>query len=334
MFVAPTEDHLEIVETVHELLAQHCSADTVRRAWDEGPPLDLWHQLADVGVLAALVPEELGGSGLDESFLYLLAVEMGYAAVPLPVLETMCLGPLLVACAAEGWDSVTTDGAMATWGDPDLLPWGNEATLAVARVEDGLRWAEGRPERSPTIDRGRPLAVCRGLGDALPVSADQRALLEARATVAVTGALVGLARRMLDLAVEYTRNREQFGRPIGAFQAVKHHLADTAVAIEFADPVGLAAGWHLAEYGPAAPETMREVAAAKLLASRAATVAARKTLQVHGAMGYTTEYDLHLYMKRAWALTGEHGTPADHRRTIADSLGLNTVHATPKETSS
>lgn len=128
---------------------------------------------------------------------------------------------------------------------------------------------------------------------------------------------------MLDLAVSYTKEREQFGQPIGAFQAVKHHLADAAIAIEFADPMGLAAGWQLAKNEISSLEVARQLAAAKLLATRAATTVARRSLQVHGAMGYTTEYDLHLYAKRVWALVPEQGSPAEHRRTLSASLGLD-----------
>jgi alkylation response protein AidB-like acyl-CoA dehydrogenase len=119
------------------------------------------------------------------------------------------------------------------------------------------------------------------------------------------------------MSVEYTSQREQFGKPVGSFQAVKHHLADAAVRLEFARPCVYRAAWSLANAEPGAPAA---VSLAKAQASDAALLAAGKALQVHGAIGYTVEYDLHLWMKRAWAIAAAWGDAAWHRRRFGNAI--------------
>ncbi len=135
-----------------------------------------------------------------------------------------------------------------------------------------------------------------------------------RAALAAAAQLLGLAQRMLDLGIDYAAQRKQFGKPIGSFQAVKHHLADVAVKIEFARPVVARAAYALAH--DAAQQAVH-VSHAKLAAGEAATLAARQSLQVHGAMGYTWEADLQMFMKRAWALDAAWGDRAFHKSRVA-----------------
>ena len=129
--------------------------------------------------------------------------------------------------------------------------------------------------------------------------------------------LVGLARAMLDMAVQYAGVREQFGRPIGAFQAVRHPLADVATAVAHARPTVLAAAWAL---GSEAADRSVRCSAAKVLSSQAAEHAARVALQTHGAMGYTTEHRLHRWLHRTWEMSRAFGDPAWHRRRIGDVI--------------
>ena len=138
-----------------------------------------------------------------------------------------------------------------------------------------------------------------------------------RATLAAAAQLVGLAQQMLEMSVAYVGQREQFGKPVGSFQAVKHHLADAALRLEFARPCVHRAAWVLAN-DPAHVQVA--VSLAKAQASEAALLAARKALQVHGAIGYTVEYDLHMWMKRAWALAAAWGDAAWHRNRVKDAL--------------
>ena len=128
---------------------------------------------------------------------------------------------------------------------------------------------------------------------------------------------LGLAQRAVDLAITYAKERQQFGKPIGSYQAVKHHLASAQVAIEFARPVVIAAA---AEIGHRDVQSRARVSHAKIVALEAADQAARASIQVHGAMGYSWEVDVHLFLKRALALTNAWGTPAFHRARIAERL--------------
>jgi alkylation response protein AidB-like acyl-CoA dehydrogenase len=140
-----------------------------------------------------------------------------------------------------------------------------------------------------------------------------------RGVLAAAAILVGLAERMLSMTVDYVTVRRQFGVPVGSFQAVKHRLADAYLAVEFARPAVLAAGWAQAS---GASDAAEQTSVAKVLASDAATTVARAAIQCHGAIGYTTEYDLHLFAKRAWALAPSWGSANWHRRRLAASLCL------------
>ncbi|HEY2564088.1 MAG TPA: acyl-CoA dehydrogenase family protein, partial [Acidimicrobiales bacterium] len=143
------------------------------------------------------------------------------------------------------------------------------------------------------------------------------AILADRAALGTAAELVGLADRMITMAADYAMERKQFGRAIGSFQAVKHLLAGAQVKLEFARPVTYAAAWSLAHR---APDASRRASMAKAYASEAATEAARVSLQVHGAIGYTWECDLHLFLKRAWALAPAWGDAAEHRSRVLASV--------------
>ena len=139
------------------------------------------------------------------------------------------------------------------------------------------------------------------------------------ASLGAAAQLVGLGQRMLDLTVDHVKAREQFGVPIGSFQAVKHHLADALMELSFARPAVHRAAWSLAT---GAPSAERDVSMAKAMASDAASVVGRQALQCHGAIGYTVEYDLHRYLKRTWVLARSFGDAAWHRERIALALEI------------
>ena len=168
-----------------------------------------------------------------------------------------------------------------------------------------------------------------------------------RGATAAAASCVGLAQHMLDTTVEYAKEREQFGKPVGSYQAVKHHLADVAKAVSFARPSVYAAAWAVAQSAvkenavsqsavsensvkqgttsrSAISETDRAqyVSAAKSLASDAADLAAAKCLQCHGAIGYTFEHDLQLWLKRAWTTSVSWGSASYHRHRLANLLGI------------
>ena len=138
-------------------------------------------------------------------------------------------------------------------------------------------------------------------------------LMADRAAAGSAAELVGLADRMITMAADYAKERQQFGKPIGSFQAVKHLLADARVKLEFARPATYRAAWSLAT---SQPTVSHDASMAKAMASDAADRAARVALQVHGAIGYTWECDLHFFMKRTWALSAAWGDASTQRRLV------------------
>jgi alkylation response protein AidB-like acyl-CoA dehydrogenase len=187
----------------------------------------------------------------------------------------------------------------------------------------------------PSIDRLRRLfSVDAALDErnrvaagALARQSSARALN--RGAVFSAAQCLGLTERMIELAVEYAKTRTQFGQPIGAYQAIKHHLATVQVKLEFARPVVYAAATRLADVDARADTVASH---AKLAASDAAELAARTAIQVHGAMGYSWEVDLHFYMKRAWALAGAWGDRMFNARRVQAALHSGRVAAGPEFT--
>lgn len=266
-----------------------------------------WDALAEMGVPSVLVPEERGGLGLDEMTLVPILEETGYAALAFPIVETAMVAP------AAG-----LAGDVAALADGDLVAWPDEADVILVAAADellALPRAEAGLEPLDTVDPLRPLSR-------LP---QQRAGTRAgaavldRAALGTAAQLIGLGQAMLDRTVAYVRDRHQFGVPIGSFQAVKHHLADALKELSFARPVVWRAAWSMAVD---ANSVERDVAMAKAMASDAAAFVARRALQCHGAIGYTVENELHLYLKRTWALCRSYGDTQYHRDRVRRAIGL------------
>jgi hypothetical protein len=138
-----------------------------------------------------------------------------------------------------------------------------------------------------------------------------------RGALMTAALLIGLAQKMLDLSSAYVRDRNQFGRPIGSFQAVKHMLADVAVRIEFAKPAVYRAAFSLSENNP---KSALHCAHAKFMCSQAAELACKNSIQAHGAMGYTWEMDLHIYMRKAWSMMACWGNEDNQQDIIYKTL--------------
>jgi alkylation response protein AidB-like acyl-CoA dehydrogenase len=312
MHFAFSAEQLEIRDAVAGALQTECPAGVVRAAWQERPT-KLWPLLAELGVLAMGVPEDLDGLGLGMVDQVLLLEEAGKCALPEPLLEAVVAIPALVEAgehelvrrlaAGDAVVSVVREGAYALDAD--------RADLVLV-VGDKV-WAIQEPQltRQNALDGSRRIFSVDGERRELDVAPGP--LLD-RAAVAAAAQLLGLARCVIDMATEYAKARRQFGKPIGAFQAVQHHLADALLGLEFAVPLVHRAAWSL-DSGD--PDASLHASMAKIAASDAATLACRKALQVHGAIGYTLECDLHLYMKRAWALVAAWGDPAEHRDKAA-----------------
>lgn len=338
MYFDLDEDQRSLRDLVRRLLADECPPSVVRAAWPGGEDSLLepvWRKLAGIGVPGLLVDETLGGTGLDETYMVALLEQTGHAGLPLPTVATVAVAaPLLAASPdraellADVLSGQTLIGCQLEASSTDgtvLVPHGQLVSAAIVITPRGLglvSMAAARPVAS--TDGARRLARV-DVRAAVPLHVDDEALdlAVARATVGTAAELIGLSRRMLAITVEYVCQRTQFGVPVGGFQAIKHQLADALLAIEFAGPAVRRAGYSLAT-GDANAE--REVSAAKALASEAATSVARTTIQCHGAIAYTTEYDHHLFAKRAWALAQEYGNAAAHRQRLAGLLGLRTDH--------
>ena len=345
MHFAFTDQQLEFRDAVRQVLAKECATDDVRAAY--GAPAGRtprWATLADLGVTGLSVPEAHGGLGLGLVDLVPLAEEAGRAALPAPLTATTGVAaPLLADLAAAGtadarigpWldgiaaGDVTVAVADPRWpGEPVAGAVGADLLLLVADGPDG-RELHGVDATSVTVTEVPSLDPTRRLGtpvwapspDTVLVSgarADAHLATAADRAAVVTGAeLLGLADTMIALTAAYAKERQQFGTPIGSFQAVKHLLAGAQVLLEFARPVVYGAAWAL---DAGSTDATRAASVAKAYASDAAAEAARVSLQVHGAIGYTWECDLHLFLKRTWALAEAWGSAADHRDRLLDSL--------------
>ncbi|MCB9521320.1 MAG: acyl-CoA dehydrogenase family protein [Myxococcales bacterium] len=321
-------DTLLLRDAVRDVLDDACTPAAVRASWtDAAAARQVWDRLADAGVFGMLVDESCGGLGLGPVEQVLVLEELGRAAAPGPIVETAALAPGVFAAApalgqrraalAAGGVRVCRSGPLAPYAidapSCDVVLVESSAGLAVWESAS-VRWEAAR-----SVDGARRLY--RPVGEAgAPVAAlgpDVLTWFNAAAAAASAAVLIGLSSRMLELAVEYAKIRTQFGQPIGSFQAVQHRLADAAIAIEFARPMVYRAAWTLANQ-PAAAAHASSIA--KMFASDVAHTVGQAALQVHGAIGYSYEHDLHLYMKRAWALAATDGDAAWHRRRLSDAL--------------
>ena len=332
-----TDDQLTFREAVSRFLMTEAAPEMLREIWetDSGRSPELRKSLAEQGLTALSVPENCCGLGMDDVAWALMTQELGYYAIPDSLADVAYVAAGLIKTLAEGagargeWLGRIAEGSIriavghpinplvadASPADLLLLAHGDEVH-AVPRAEVGI-------EANPSIDLSRRLARVSWAPAAATMLADGdagRALWAQtlnRGTLSVAGQLLGLAQRMLDLSVDYTAQRKQFGKPIGSFQAVKHHLADVATRIEFAKPVLYRAAYALAR-GEAGADA--RASHAKLACGEAAWLAARHGIQVHGAMGYTWEVDLQMFMKRAWALDASWGDRGFHKARVADAI--------------
>jgi alkylation response protein AidB-like acyl-CoA dehydrogenase len=329
-------------ESVRTMLSRECAAATVRAEWEGGPrSRRRWQKLADAGLCGLLVDEGHGGTGSNEVDAVLALEETGRFALPDPLVETaLVAAPLLAAvaptAARERWLHAIAAGqarvAVLLEASGRYCVDADQADLLVLQHGDSIHAVEPAAVSmtlQPSLDAGRGRFSLHWTPSAASELASGPQAVGAvdagfdRGAFATSAQLLGLATRMIDMAADYARTREQFGRPIGGFQAVKHLLADALLAVEFARPVVYRAAWSLA-YD--APDRERDVSMAKAYASEAARAAGRAALQIHGAIGYTWAHDLHIWMKRAESLARDWGTAAWHRERVARSLLAPQAH--------
>ena len=279
-----TDEQTGFAEAITALLRSSDSV-AVARSWadgDFGPGQALWKRLADLGLTALVAPEDEGGLGGTLVDLVVAFEVLGHELAVGPWIESAALAPQV------GGDMVTAAAA-------PLAPYAADAQ--VARLLSGSAGASHR-----SIDSTRTLTEVTG-ADPFDDEAVDRAVL------ACAAQLLGAGERVLADSVIYVKQRKQFGREIGSYQAIKHQLADVRIALDFARPL---------IFGAALGEV--PVSAAKVYAADAAYLAARTGLQVHGAIGYTAEFDLSLWLNRIRALVTAWGTPAHHRGRVLEQI--------------
>jgi alkylation response protein AidB-like acyl-CoA dehydrogenase len=321
-----TDDQRLFRDAVRDVLKKDCTEDVVRAAWEGRRESAVWAKLAEMGVLGVTVPETHGGMGLDELSLVLLLEETGRVALPEPIVETVAVAvPVLRALGPSGdrWLSAIAKGELKVGVrlDPTAhVPHADACGLLLVQRGSELHAVAGAdavlvPRTS--VDRARYLFEVDWKDGTHVATGAVLADAFDRGALGVAAQLLGLSQHMLDRTVEYTKVREQFGKPIGSFQAVKHHLANALLAIEFARPVVYRAAYSVAKGDS---ERSVHVSMAKAFASEAAETVSRAALQCHGAIGYAYEHGLHMWMKRAWALGASWGDAGWHRQRIARAV--------------
>jgi len=332
MWFALNDEQRQFAASLHALLTD-AGVPAVARRWasgDTAPGLALWKQLAELGTTALAVPEHAGGLGARPVDLVVAVEQLGRHCVPGPVIESMAAAPtLLVEIGHSEWLPALADGELlASLVMPPHVPLALDADVAglVLGIGPGTDGTPGRCVDVATVTGGGPVrsvhpprrlfhaASSRPLATEVPGAVAHAFNV---GVLACAAQLLGAGTGLLELATEYARRREQFGRPIGSFQAVAHQLADVHVGLELARPLLYAGAVALEARSSTAD---RDISAAKVAAGQAAHRAARVALQVHGALGYTQEHALALPLTKVRALVTAWGTAAVHRARVRESL--------------
>jgi len=261
-----------------ELLAKKCPPELVRTVWqsEAGYSEELWQAMAELGVLALTVPESFGGLGMDEIDLVKLLEEAGRAAAPVPILEHVAVGVPALAEAAETefverWLALAATGEVLVTAavDASLVNYAAQADLAILSHQGQLFAVERqayRAEELGSVDGSRRLAEVEwSFDEAMLLPGASAGLAFERGALATAAQCLGVAALLLDTTVAYVQEREQFGKPVGSYQAVKHHLADVAKDVGFARPSVYAAAWAVSQGASELSEQERQkfVSAAK-----------------------------------------------------------------------
>jgi alkylation response protein AidB-like acyl-CoA dehydrogenase len=344
-----TEDQLIFREAISRFLMTEAAPEKLREIWetDAGRCPELRNQMAMQGLTALSVPEDNGGLGMGDIAWSLMTQELGYYGIPDSLADTAYVGAGLFCALDEG--VVGKGDYLAKICDGELrLAIGHQSSplVADAHLAEVLLMQHGDEVHlvardqiedvvNPSIDSSRRLSqvtwqpkpeTCIASGEA---GRDIWNETLNRGAISVAGQLLGLAQRMLDLTVDYSVQRKQFGKAIGSFQAVKHHLADVAGKIEIAKPVLYRAACSLENNHPLSDV---HVSQARNFCSEAAALAARYGIQIHGAMGYTWEVDLQMFMKRSWALNNTWGDSIFHQARVQDYVLNSDVDLAPSKT--
>ena len=329
-----TAEQREFGDAMSSFYMKEVTPELTRELWDTptGRSQTMWTSVTEQGLLGMSVPEEFGGLGFDDNVWALMTQVIGYYGGSDSLFETAWLAASLLDGLGEG-SSVRAEWLPRIAAGEARISIGHPINPLVsdAHVADLLLLAHGQEVHAvrredvqmtalKSVDLSRRLFKIDWTPSRKTCIADaalgQRLWADTlnRGALAVAGQMNGLAQRIIDLSVDYTAQRKQFGKPLGSFQAVKHLIANVAVELEFAKPVAYRACYALAER-----DTLRDlhISHAKLVATDAARLACRNGIQVHGAMGYTWEMDLKIFAKRIWALDATWGDEAFHKARVA-----------------
>lgn len=324
------DEQSEIKSTATQFLSDRFKPEVVRELAEEGRYDDeLWKQISELGWPGIAIDESDGGQGLGMVELVILCEAMGYACAPTPFLSNALAGLMLAEAGDEqrsrwlaGVASGAARGAVAVdQGEGPLLVPDAEGAAVLILPLDGrpslVDPAKAEIERLELIDPTRAwCSVSASDGEPLEGELGAGAM---RGMVAVAAELVGIAQRAMDMAVDYAKERHQFGRPIGAYQAVSHTCARMLYDVEEARSLTYYAAWT----ADAEPESLPMASAmANARASEAAWEVTKASIQVHGGIGFTWEHDLHFLLKRARAAGQMFGTAAQAREQVASMAGM------------
>lgn len=340
-----SEDQLLLQQTVREFLAGECSIAWVREQWDSatGRSPEFWQKLTEIGIPGLLISEAQGGLEMDEIDFVLLLEETGRAALTEPVIATALVAARVfqelnsAALQSEWLPRIASGDALIATGSPvnPFVADAHIADLILLPGADAIRLlapddvrltplASNDPGRrifSLAWDDSKARVVARGEA-ARQICA---AALD-RGAMACAAQALGVCDQLIEMSVSYASQRKQFGVPIGSFQAVKHMLANVKVELEYARSLVYRAAHSVAH---ASDARGIDVSMAKVAACEAAVNAAKVSLQVHGAIGYTWEQDLHVWMRRAWSLDLAWGDRAFHRSRVTAGIIEGSSAATP-----
>jgi alkylation response protein AidB-like acyl-CoA dehydrogenase len=325
------DEQREIKSTAREFIAARFKPEKVRELAEADSPYDdeVWREMCELGWPGIAIAEQYGGQGLGVVELVILQEELGYACAPSPMISNAYAGALIEEAGSDeqksrwlpGIASGAQRGAAEFTDDTGAIVGAAQgAAILVLAEGDGARLVEpdeAEIERVDLIDTTRAyFRVSASGGEPLPGDLARAVDI---GTVALAAELVGVAQRALDLAVDYAKERQQFDRPIGAYQAVSHRLAEMLWDVEEARSLSYYAAWA----ADADPEALPLAASmAKARASDAATAVTHNAIQTFGGIGFTWEHDIHFFLKRARVGSQLLGTPRRHRERVAELAGL------------
>ena len=323
-----TDDQQAIKRTANEMLAARFKPERVRELAESGEHDDgAWKEMAELGWAGIFIDEAHGGQGLGIVELVILMEELGYALAPVPFLSNAAAGLAIQFAGTdeqkERWLPGIASGeargtvGMVRDGEARLVPDADSAEVIVLIGFDGatsvVPASDAEIEPFEGLDPTRRFARVRADGGE-PLGGDCFAAGDRIAT-ALAGETVGVAQKGMEMAVEYARDRKQFGRPIGSYQAVSHRCAQMLLETEGARSAAYYAAWC----ADAEPDSLAAAASmAKAYCSDAGWRVCGSSLQVHGGIGFTWEHDLHFYLKRAKTNAILYGSASEHRERVAE----------------